>query len=125
MRNNKNGGQALTALLVFMVVAITITTAAVAMIIASSQSAARLVSGESALAVAESGAENALLRLLRDTSYGGETLAVGTGTATVTVTGGATRTITSTGQDGNFVRRVQIVASYSNNILVVLSWIEG
>ena len=74
--------------------------------------------------MAESGAENALLRLLRDPSYTGETLTIDTGTVTVVVTGAATKTITSTATSGNFVRKVQVVAGYTNGIFSITSWQE-
>jgi len=56
-------GQTLVLLLVFMAMAITITTAAVMVTVVNSQMGSKWEQGEAALAVAESGAENALIRL--------------------------------------------------------------
>jgi hypothetical protein len=77
-----------------------------------------------AFQVAESGAENAIIRLLRDPNYTGETLTVGTGTAVITVTGTTTKTIISSGTNGSYLRKVQIVVGYVNNVLTISSWEE-
>lgn len=118
-------GQALITLLFFVIVSITITSAAVTLIMISSLSATKLEMSTNALTIAESGAENAMLRLLRNPFYTGETgLAVGNGTATITVSGTNPTTITSTGIIGNFKRRVEVKVGYTNNILTVQSWKE-
>lgn len=125
MKNvHKEAGQTLVALLAFMATALIITTGAVAVTIANLQSASEYSQGEAALQVAESGADNALERLVRDPSYTGETLTVGTGTATITVSGSPSYTITSVGKVGNFRRTIQVSAARSNEIVSVTSWSE-
>jgi steroid 5-alpha reductase family enzyme len=121
---NKQSGQTLVALLVFMATALIITTGAVAVTIANLQSASEYSRGEQALQVAESGADNALLRLTRDPSYTGETLTVGTGTATITVSGSPSYTITSVGRVGDFRRTIQVTATRSNNVVTQTAWSE-
>ncbi len=116
-------GQTLVLLLIFMAMAIMITSAAVVVIIANSQMASKWEQGETALAVAESGAENALLLLLRNPAYTGGTLTVGSGTATITVAG-SNPVITSTGTVGNFTREVQVTTTYNQGVLGVSSWQE-
>lgn len=117
-------GQALVTLLFFMIIATTITTAAVAVVLVNSLSATGEQQGTIALTVAESGAENALLRLLRDPNYSGETAPIGEGTAAITITGTNPLVITSVGTVGNFVRKVQVQAVYTNSVLSVSSWQE-
>ena len=120
-------GQTLVFLLVFMAMAITVTTAAVLVIISNSQAASKLEQSLSAYAVAESGAEEALLSLLRKTTYastGSEALTVGEGVATITVAGTNPKTILSQGVYNNFFRQVQVTAGYSGGILSVTSWQE-
>lgn len=108
-----------------MVVAIIMTTMAVALVIINSQAASHIEQGESALRVAESGAENALLRLVRDPTYtGAETLTIDGGSATVTITGTDPIIIVSRGEVGDFVRTASVSASFQNTILVVNSWKE-
>ncbi len=122
----KQKGQALITLLVFMVMAVTITSAAVVTIVVNTQGSLKVQEGTTVLNAAESGAENALLRLLRDPNYAGETLSVGDSIVVITVAGTTTKTITSvaTTADINFKRTVQVVAGYTNNILTVSSWQE-
>ncbi len=124
MKSNLKYGQTLVTLLIFMIIGITITTAAVVMVIVNSRNVSRIEQGNNTLVIAESGIENALLRLLRDPTYAGETLTVGTGTTIVQVTTvGTQRTITSTAVVGNFSRTVQATVTLSGD-LTITSWQE-
>lgn len=117
-------GQTLVMLLILMTAGMIITTAAVIMIIVNSQASSKFALGEDVFAIAESGAENAILRLIRNPNYVGETLTVGSGIATITVSGTSTKTIVSEGVRGNFRRKVQVVGGYVNNIFTPTSWTE-
>jgi len=118
-------GQALVTLLFFMIIAITITSAAVVVLLTNSLSAQKLEQGTASYYTAESGAENALLRLLRDPDYTGETLTIDGTTVVATVSNsGDDYTVTSDSTSGNFKRTVQVEASFINNILTITSWKE-
>lgn len=121
---NNQKGTALVVLLVFAVVAITVTTAATTIAIVNTQGTTELAGGEGVYFVAESGVENAVLRLLRDPTYSGETLSVGAGSATITITGSGTITITSVGTLGNNKKTLQVVGTLSNNEFTQTSWKE-
>jgi hypothetical protein len=118
-------GQALITLLFFTVIGITITSATIVMMYVNSISGTRLQEGEIAYQVAQSGVENGMIRLLRNPSYTGETLPVGSGSATITASGSGIVSdpyiITSTGRVGNFIRKVEVRATYLNNLLQVQS----
>lgn len=112
-------------LLVFSVVATTVAAAAVAVMLNVSQGISRVEGGVLASQVAESGMENALLRLLRNPSYVGETLPVGAGSATITVTGDSvTKTITSIGRVNNYLQTVEVIVTYNDTIMTITSWKE-
>ena len=117
-------GQALVTLLFFVIIGITVITAAVSIVLTNSIAGSNLEQGIGALNVAESGVENALLRLDRDPTYTGETLSVGTGTATITVSGAGPVTILSVGKYYNSIRKIQAVATKSNYAFTVTSWKE-
>lgn len=118
-------GQALVTLLVFTIVAITITSAAVIILFTNSLGTSKLEQGTNAYYSAESGAENALLRLLRNPNYTGETLAVGNASVVISVANvGSTYTITSNATLGNFIRSIKVTTSFINNIFTVTSWKE-
>jgi hypothetical protein len=122
---NKQDGQALVVLLFYMIIAITLSTTAVAVLLSNSLSVTRNEEGVHALEIAEAGAENALIRLMRATDYSGEILTVGGGNATVTVGGdNFIKIATSTGVVGDFSRTVQVTAGVDNGVLTVLSWEE-
>lgn len=115
-------GQALVALLVFVTMATVITAGAVAVAIINTQGAGKYAIGQEALQVAESGADNAILRLLRNPSYTGETVIIGDGQAQITVSGTSTKTIVSEGQVGDFRRKIQVIGTYQNNTFAITSW---
>ena len=117
-------GQALITLLFFMIIAISVITTAVILLIVNSRTTSKTERGIQAYYVAEAGAENAVLRLLRNPNYTGETVTIGEGSATITIAGTDPKTITSTGVVGDFAKKVQVVVSYTNNILAVTSWKE-
>jgi hypothetical protein len=117
-------GQTLIALLMFMLLAITITITSVAITIINLQSGTALATGETALDNANVGAENAVLRLERDSTYAGETMTLASGTATITISGTTTKTIVSVGAVGSYRRTVTVVASNSGNIITPTSWSE-
>lgn len=124
VRQHHKQGVALITLLIFVLITTTITTASIVLMIANAQNAHKLEQGTNARSIAESGAENALLRLIRDPAYTGETLNVANGTAVIVVTGTDPKTITVTGTDGNFVKKIQVIASYTDYVLTVISWRE-
>lgn len=126
---NSADGQTLIALLIFMMLAVLVTTTAVMLTVINSQATSSLASGQQALLAAESGAENALLRLERDPSYSGETMHINdSATATITITGTTTRTITSIGSvagSNTYKRTVVVTASNSGSVFTVTNWQES
>ena len=123
-QNQKSGQVAIMLMLILLMLTI-ITTAAVAIGFSTSRDTTTYTIGEEALAVAESGAENAILHILRDPNYIGEpNLPIGAGNATITVTGSGTKTIISKGTVGSLVRQIQVQAGLSGGQLTVQSWQE-
>lgn len=114
-------GQAVVALLFFMTISIAIITAIVIIVLNNATAVSSLEQGNSAYYAAESGSQNALLRLIRDPSYSGETLTVDQGTVVIQVANGIA---TSTATVANSVRKVQVNTVYNNNIRTVTSWTE-
>lgn len=122
LRQNASKGQALVILLVYMVISLMFLSAAIIISIANSQSSMQEQEGNVALNIAESGLENALLRLLRDPEYSGETLTVDGGTATVTVTGSDVKMIRSDSRIFGFAGTVQATVAMSDGTFTILSW---
>ena len=112
-------------MLYIMVVGILVTTGAAFALISNTQAATTYEAGTLAQTVAESGLENALLRLIRDPSYAGETFVIVSGqSATVTVSTASGIVVTSSGSVGNAVRQVQAEIHYNDGILTIDSWKE-
>lgn len=124
MNKQRQKGQTLVILLTYMVIAVIVTTASIALVINSSKGTDKIYQGANALDIAESGAETAMIKLLRDSSYTGETLTVGNGQAVVTITGSDPKIILSKGTLNNFTRTIQVIVNTTNNVLTATSWKE-
>jgi len=125
MKNNYyQKGQSLVTVLVFSVVAISVATAAVVIMINVSQGTIRVEGNVIAKQTAESGIENALLRLLRDPSYTGETLTVGDGTVEITVTGTNPKIVTAVANINSHTKTIEAEATFTNGVMTVTSWKE-
>ncbi len=126
VKNNqpKELGQTLVLLLIFIVVALTVMATTVSVIITNTQNASITEQSNNAVYIAESGIENATLRLLRDPSYTGETLSIDNGSAQVTVYGSDPYIVTSIGKSGLYIHTLQATIGYTDNILTILSWEE-
>lgn len=113
MKIKKNTcGQALVTLLFFTLIGITIISTAVIILLSNTQNGVRLQQGIMAYEIAQSGAENAMLQLLRDPDYQGETFKVGDGTVIVEITSNSGNyIIKSTGKIGNFIKKVQVIGT--------------
>lgn len=127
IRNQKaarQSGQVLVALLAFMATVIALTTMATVVTLTNALATSKYGSGQEALSVAETGIENAMIRLLRDPAYTGETLTIDTKTATISVSGSTPKTIISVGKSGDFRRTVQATVTYTNNVFTITNWSE-
>ena len=111
-------GQSLIMMLFFTLIGITVIASSVFIIITNSKGSAKLQQSTVAYQIAQSGAENAMLQLLRNPAYLGETMTIGDGTATIQVSSNSgTFTITSKGQSGNFIKKVQVTGAYQNYVI--------
>lgn len=119
-----NRGQTLIILLMYMIIAIIVTTASVALVINNSRATDKLYQGTNALDIAESGAETAMIKLLRDPNFAGETLTIGSGQAVITVSGTNPKTVLSKGTLNNFTRTIQVTVDTTGNVITVTSWKE-
>lgn len=120
----RNSGQSLVSLLFFMIVAVTVASASAIILLVNSLSTASFQEGLAAFAVAESGAENAILRLLRDPAYSGESVVLEKGTAQISVSGSNPKIVNSIGRSGNFQRQIQINIVINNGVYSTTSWKE-
>lgn len=118
-------GQALVSLLFYVMIILVVTSGAVMLIAINSLSATKLQEGVLAYGVAEGGAENAVLRVLRDPSYTGENdLSIGNGEADIVVTPGNPVSIISTGKVGNFIRKIQVTMERTSGYYTITNWQE-
>lgn len=121
---NKNSGQALITLIFFASIATIITTSAVAVLASSSSSASKMETASISRASAESGIEEAIIRLLRDPAYQGSTLTFNDATVNITVSGGSNKVITSTSTSNNITRKIVVTATHMNNTVTINTWQE-
>jgi len=120
-------GQALVSVL--MIITITILAASTAVVAASlSLTAGRGSQSNKVYYAAETGVEEALIKLLRDPSYGSGNLTLNGAAVQISVQtpilNPNQRIITSEATLDNIRRRVEVSASFTNNVLTVNSWKE-
>jgi len=117
-------GQALIALLFFVLMAIGITAAATVVVSSNSLSTSDLAEGSITKSMADAGIETGVIALLRDPNYTGETLTMDDGNVVITVTGTTNKAIIAVATNGSFVKKVEFDVTYSNNVLIPGSWKE-
>lgn len=116
-------GQALITILFFMVLGMSIIAAASLILSNNMTSSNTAELGSVAYYAAESGAEEGILRLLRNPSFSGTvpTYSVGPAQTSIVINSG---TVISTGTYNNLTRKIQITTSYSNGVFSITSWKE-
>lgn len=121
----KEKGQILVSILIIMAVA---TLAFASAIVAASLSkvAATSTQSDQIYNLAETGAEEALIKLLRNPGYSGETMTVDGVTIKITVSAPllSERLIRSEASRENLKRIVEVSGQFSDNILTIDSWGE-
>lgn len=124
LSHNLKNGQTLVTLLFFMIIGLTITVAAAIILVNTFSSVTNWEQGSTAYSIAETGAEEAILRLLRNPSYNGETLPIDDGNATISITPGDPIVISSIGIFRKSTREIEVKLVYQQNLLTISSWKE-
>jgi len=123
--NSRSRGQAMITMLYIMVIGVLVTTGAVYALYSNTVVATVDEASISAYAYAENGIENALLRLIRDPDYTGETLVFGDQQdVEVSILSGSPQYITAAGRSGKASRVLQVAVQYIEGELVIDSWKE-
>lgn len=122
LHNNKSG-QILTSVIVFMAFGLSVIALSAVLTIINIQSTAKNAQSAQALNYAEAGAEEGVLRLIRDPAYSGGTLLIDTVSVPITVTGDAvSKIVTATATYNGFTKKIQAQVSLANNKLTLISW---
>lgn len=120
----KSAGMALVTVIIFAAVATIVITLGITLMVVQTSSSSRVASAQETLIIAESAMENALIRLLRNPNYAGETLTFPNGTATITVTGTTSKTVTVTAEVLRSKRVLVVHLTESNGVTTIDSWNE-
>lgn len=125
---NKKSGQALVGLLSFMAVGVIVISAAVVTTLVNTQTTSSYFLAERNFAFAESGAEDANLRLLRNPNFTNSTTTYSLFSPTVSViigvSGASSKTITVTAQFEGLMRKFQTTGSFSGTVFTPATWQE-
>jgi Tfp pilus assembly protein PilX len=125
MKQRATSGQVMITMLYIMVIGMLVTTGAAYALISNTQSSTTYELGSRAMLAAESGLENAVLRLIRDPAYTGEVLIIDAqSTATISVSTASGTIITSQGDTNGVVRHMQAEIGYTGSVLTINSWKE-
>lgn len=124
-------GQALITMIFISSIGMTIVLAAAVFILQNMKATSQVEQGTVAYYAAESGAQEALLRLIRDPSYTGtaqnQPLVIMVGEIPVTVViqaDSVSGIITSVATYSNSIRKIQLQTVYNNNVREITSWKE-
>lgn len=114
-------GSVLLVVMVIMLVASLVIAAAITLILSGSSSTTRVEVAQMAYQAAESGVDEAQLRLLRDPNFTGNVsnIPVGVSTADITVSSAWPKTIDSYGKYGGVIRHIRITATFNSGILTI------
>lgn len=114
----------MVVLLVFAIMALTMISAAVNIMFITTQAISQEELSRTALSLAETGTEEALLRLLRNPTYtGSSTMNVGDDTVSIVVAnGGSVKTITASTTVGAVSKAIRLSADYGTTVLTLGAW---
>jgi hypothetical protein len=115
----KKNGFAVITIIIFTSVAMLIAGGALASLISNTQMTSDFSRGEAAYQQARAGFDNALINILRNPSYTGENLTIGSGNVTISVTGTNPKVIVSTATMDGIVKKFTGTAQFVNNQLTV------
>lgn len=124
LNKTSQSGHVTVALLIITVVGIVVSTALVGMVAVSALGTYRFQAGSSVIAAAEGGLENAILRLLRDSSYTGETTTISGVPVTIEVSGTDPLVAVATARSGQFYRAMAAELTIVNGLVSVSDWYE-
>jgi hypothetical protein len=124
MKIYKNNGTALVTFLIFSLIALGVATSLVATIVSSSYGANRIQQSGNILKAAESGVENAIIRILRDPDYTGETMQINEVTVQIQISGTNPIDIYSTAVLGSISRKIHASISINDLEYQVISYQE-
>lgn len=124
MKFLNQSGQTLVLMIIFVSILLIFGTAIVGLSVSNIQSTSIGLNSEIVYQLAESGAENGILKLLRDPSYSGETITAGEGTVTISVSGSDVKVLTAQANQGTQVRTIQVLLNQENNSYTITSWKE-
>lgn len=118
-----NRGQILSSVLVFMAFGLSVIALSAALTIINIQNTSKYIESANTLNYAEAGAEEAIIRLIRDSNYNGGSFTLGTASISVSVTGAApNKTVVSTATCNGFVSKIQLTLTVSNGKISLVSW---
>lgn len=118
-------GQTLVSLIVVVAMSIIIISTVLGLVISNSINTSIIQQSSLVRSAAESGMENALLQLLRNPDYLGETITsnINGYQTVITVTGDETnKTLESTATSLNYRRKIVVEITYNENIMQINSW---
>lgn len=122
LHNNKSG-QILTSVIVFMAFGLSVIALSSVLTIINIQNTAKYSESTRALNYAEAGAEEAVLRIIRDPNYPGGTLPLDTANVNMQIVGDASnKTVTSTAVYNGFTKRIQVQVSLADDKVSLVSW---
>jgi hypothetical protein len=124
-RKKTQPGQILVSVIIFMALGLTVIAMSAALTVINLQNTMKYSESAKALSYAEAGAEEGILRLIRDPTYSGGTLPLDAISVTISVvTNGTNKDVTSTAIYNGFTKKILARISLVGDKATLLSWDE-
>lgn len=117
--HKKQKGQALIMVILIGIIALIAVVSAATLVISELKKNTAVSFGVSQYQITYGALENALMRLLRDPNYTGETVMLGSSTCVVTVSGSLAKTVEVRCSDGTYSRKIGATVTFTNGVMAV------
>ncbi|MBI2036445.1 hypothetical protein HYT17_02355 [Candidatus Microgenomates bacterium] len=117
--HKKQKGQALIMVILIGIIALIAVVSAATLVISELKKNTAVSFGVSQYQTTYGALENALMRLLRNPNYTGETVILGSSTCTITVVGSSPKTVESRCSDGKYSRKIGAQVTFTGGVMTV------
>jgi len=117
--HKKQKGQALIMVILIGIIALIAVVSAATLVISELKKNTTVSFGVSQYQITYGALENALMRVLRDPNYTGETVTLATSTCIITVSGSSPKTVEARCSDGTYSRKINATATFTGGVMAV------
>lgn len=115
----KQKGQALIMVILIGIIALIAVVSAATLVVSELKKNTAVSFGVSQYQITYGALENALMRLLRDPNYTGETVTLGSSTCVITVSGSSPKAVEARCSNGTYSRKIGATVTFTGGVMAV------